>query len=101
MAANCCCTPVKWPRFGEGSKVILIRAYVRNQAHQMAMAAQAELDAHLDQLSDYNLPILTDAQVAELMTFRDAVRDVDNLPGFPYNIVWPAVPQTLRKSVIS
>lgn len=101
MAAICCCNPVKWPRSKEGKPVILIRAYVRQQAGFLAAAAQEQLDKHLDQLAVYNLPILTDTEVKELQDYLAKVRDVDNLPGFPCNIVWPAVPQTLRKMVIT
>ena len=100
MAATCFQSPAKWPRPGEGSKVQLIRAYVRQQASHMAHAAQQELDAHNDQLQDYHLPILTDSQVLELQNFLTAVRHVDDLPGFPHNIVWPNLPSTLRKKVI-
>jgi hypothetical protein len=45
-------------------------------------------DCDWTQAADVNLP-----NKAAWATYRQALRDVPNQPGFPFNVVWPTIPE--------
>lgn len=60
-----------------------------------AEEARAQRDGLLAQSDWTQMPDspLSDAKKAEWSTYRQALRDVPNQPGFPSNINWPVKPE--------
>lgn len=49
---------------------------------------------HRDQLDAGSATALTDEQFRQVLTYREALRQIDAQPGFPDNIDWPALDLT-------
>ena len=78
----------------------LAAAYVRHQRDQLLAVAVNALNRHRNQI-DFGIPAtLSLVEVQEVASYAEALRNVPQQVGFPYEVAWPTTPACLKKYVV-
>ena len=82
-----------WARFGV--ELITLKDEVTQE--QLAQQARSKRDTLLSRTDYYVMPDYpaTEEGLAEVKTYRQALRDITKQDRFPDNIEWPVVPEVL------
>jgi len=65
---------------------------VRSKRSALINASEWMLARHRDELAANLTTTMSTAQFADLLSYRQALRDIPSQPGFPLDITWPTYP---------
>lgn len=92
--------PPKWPHEKERDRMYLATTYVRYQRDQLLLVALNALNRHRNQIDFGIPPSLSQLEVNEVAAYAQALRNVPQQKGFPYELAWPTAPACLKSKVI-